>query len=100
MITCIPGNAAKGTLLDLGANYYEVGRETGQLAARALAGESIAQIPVKLSVPPKLLVNQTVLAGLRDAWKISPELLAKADTVIDAQGQHDRAIVALSLIHI
>lgn len=94
VVTCIPGNAAKGTLLDLGANYYEVGRETGQLAARALAGESISQIPVKLSVPPKLLVNQTVLSGLRDAWKISPELLAKADTVIESQGQHDRAVVA------
>lgn len=90
VVTCIPGNAAKGTLLDLGANYYEVGRETGRLAARALAGESLAQIPVTLSVPPKLLVNQTALAGLRDPWKLSPELLARADTVIDAQGAHER----------
>lgn len=94
VVTCIPGNATKGTLFDLGANYYEVGRETGRLAARVLSGESISQIPVTLSVPPKLLLNQTALTGLRDAWKFSPELLAKADTVIDAQGRHDRAVAA------
>ena len=35
-----------------------------------------------------------MLSGLRDAWKFPPELLAKADTVIDAQGQHDRAVAA------
>ncbi len=52
VFTCIPGNAAKGTLFDLGANYFEVGRKVGQLAATVLEGESPANLPVEKAVPP------------------------------------------------
>jgi ABC-type uncharacterized transport system substrate-binding protein len=90
VFTCIPGNAAKGTLFDVGANYLEVGRSVGHLAAKVLAGESIAKLPVEMAIPPKLVLNETALKGLPAGWKFSPELVAKADTLIDASGTHEK----------
>lgn len=88
--TCMPGNAARGALFDLGANYHEVGVSIGQLAIRVLQGEEIAKLPVTRVVPPKLFLNTLASAGLRDHWAIPPEVLKQADAVIDASGVHDR----------
>ncbi|MEK6257383.1 MAG: ABC transporter substrate-binding protein [Planctomycetota bacterium] len=88
--TCMPGNAAKGSLFDVGANYYEVGRNIGRLAGRVLSGDEIAKLPVERATPPKLMVNKLALNGPRDAWSFPTEILAKADSVIDDQGQHDK----------
>ena len=87
--TCMPGNAAKGSLFDLGANYYEVGLSIGQLAGRVLSGDKIAQLPVTMAIPPKLFLNKLAVAGLRDGWAFPPEVVAKADAFIDEQGQHN-----------
>ena len=89
--TCMPGNAKKGSLFDVGANYYEVGRGIGRLAGRVLTGDEIAKLPVERSTPPKLMVNRLALKGLRDAWAFPAEILAQADSVIDERGQHDKA---------
>lgn len=88
--TCMPGNAAKGALFDLGANYHEVGLSIGRLAGRVLSGDEIAKLPVTMAVPPKLFLNKLALEGLRDGWAIPPEVIAQADACIDEQGQHDR----------
>lgn len=96
VFTSIPGNADKGTLFDIGANYYKVGQLTGRLAARVLKGEKVAELPVEFLAPPTLIVNQTALDGLRDAWMFSPDLLAKADVIIDATGRHERAPAAVA----
>lgn len=89
VFTCIPGNANKGTLFDLGANYYEVGRDVGEVAARVLDGERIDALPWERAIPPKLFLNATVAESLPD-WKFTPELLGEADSVIDASGVHDK----------
>ena len=88
--TCMPGNAAKGSLFDVGANYYEVGRSIGRLAGRVLSGDEIAKLPVERATPPKLMVNTLALKGLRDKWSFPAEVLVKADSVINEQGQHDK----------
>lgn len=90
VFTCIPGNAAKGTLFDVGANYFEVGRLTGELASKVLQGESVAKLPTQYAVPPKLFINTLALKGLQAGWKIPAETLAQADIVIDAQGKHEK----------
>lgn len=90
IFTCIPGNAALGTLFDLGANYFEVGRRLGLLAGKVLNGESPAKIPVERIVPPKLFINTLALKGLRDPWQIPADILAQADAVIDDQGTHEK----------
>lgn len=94
VFTCIPGNAAKGTLFDVGANYQEVGRLSGELAAKVLQGDSPAQIPTQYAVPPKLFINSLALKGLCDAWHIPAETLASADVLIDEQGEHKKSIAA------
>ncbi|MFM2125579.1 MAG: hypothetical protein RL328_2030, partial [Acidobacteriota bacterium] len=87
----IPPNVKKGMLFDIGANFYEVGRQIGDLAAKVLRGADPKDIPVINSVPEKLTVNTTALQGLKDPWKLPPELIAKAAIVVDETGVHDKA---------
>lgn len=88
VFTCIPGN--KGTLFDLGANYYEVGRTVGLLASKVLDGESIKTLPWERAVPPKLFVNKVVLENVSRDWSFPQKLVDAADVVIDAQGVHEK----------
>lgn len=88
--TCLPGNAAKGALFDVGANYYEVGRTVGRVAGRVLKGESIAKIPVEIAIPPKLFINKLVLNNLNGDWKFPPDVISQADSIIDETGRHDK----------
>ncbi len=100
VFSSIPPNIKHGTLFDVGANYFEIGRETGELAAKVLNGTDPATIPVVNLVPEEVAVNTLALAGLRDPWKMPPEISQSAQIVIDAQGLHDRtkpaAVAALS----
>lgn len=90
VFSSIPPNVKHGTLFDVGANYYQIGVKTGELAARVLGGADPATIPVVNLVPEELAVNTLALAGLRDSWKIPSELLQSAQILVDAQGLHDR----------
>jgi len=91
VVTCIPGCAPKGALLDYGANYYEVGVGIGRLAAKVLNGEEIAKLSFTKLLPPKIFVNTLAAEGLRDGWRIPTEFLEKADAVIDASGLREKA---------
>jgi ABC-type uncharacterized transport system substrate-binding protein len=86
VFTSIPGSARKGALFDLGADYDQVGRIAGALAARVLEGADPAKIGVRNVMPQELLVNQQALAGLAEPWRLPPDVLAEAQGVIDAQG--------------
>lgn len=88
VFTCIPGN--KGTLFDLGANYFEVGRTTGFLAARVLSGEPIKDLHWERAVPPKLFLNQLALESVSKDWSFSQKLIDSADVVVDATGTHEK----------
>lgn len=91
LFTCMPGNAKRGALFDLGANYYEVGRSVGRLAVRVLDGESIAKLPLEVDEPPKLFLNKKALEGLSGGWSFPPEVLQQANAIIDETGEHDRS---------
>lgn len=88
VFSIIPPNVTKGTLFDLGADFYGVGREVGDLAAKVLRGADPAKIPVTNSVPEKLAVNTQALAGLKDQWRMPPSLVARAAMVVDEKGLH------------
>jgi ABC-type uncharacterized transport system substrate-binding protein len=90
----IPPNVKKGTLFDLGANFYEVGEQIGELAARVLRGANPAGIPVVNSVPEKLAVNALALKGLKDPWKLPESFVSRAALVIDESGVHDKTAAA------
>jgi len=91
VFSIIPPNVNHGTLFDLGANFYEIGKQVGDLAAQVLKGADPATIPVVNLVPEELAVNRLALAGLRDPWKLPPELFDRAQIVVDEQGMHDRS---------
>lgn len=88
VFTCIPGN--KGTLFDLGANYFEVGRTTGTLASKVLDGEAIPKLEWERAVPPKLFVNKLALDTVTADWKFPQKLVESADVVVDADGKHEK----------
>ncbi|HAB18745.1 MAG TPA: hypothetical protein DCE44_20180, partial [Verrucomicrobiales bacterium] len=90
--TVIPPNVKRGALFDLGADYFEVGRMAGQLAAEILGGRSPATVAITNVMPEMLTLNQQAAAELKAKWKISPEMLARARLVIDAKGvEHEKA---------
>ncbi len=87
----IPPNVKKGMLFDIGANFYEVGRQIGDLAAKVLRGTNPKDVPVVNSVPEKIAINTTALAGLKAPWKLPESFLARAALLIDEAGIHDKA---------
>ena len=85
-----PGKPDRGTLFDYGADFYQIGRQTGTLAANILRGADPTKIPVRNEVPINFVVNTTVLMGLQERWQISQKVLERANTVVDATGVHIR----------
>jgi ABC-type uncharacterized transport system substrate-binding protein len=91
VFSIVPPCVDRGALFDYGANFYEVGKDTGALAASILNGADPAKIPVRNIVPKKLLVNKLALKGLKQQWRLPDELVASADVVIDETGRHEKA---------
>ena len=75
---------AEGALLGLGANYFEVGKRAGDLAAEVLNGLSPASVPIEDVTPPKLILNADALKNLKDNWVFPESVLKSADSVIGA----------------
>lgn len=97
VFTLTPPTAERGALFDLGANFFEVGRQTGALAARVLNGADTTTIPITDFVPQKLMINKLALAGLKDPWQLPDDVLESADAVIDENGKHEKAVAARPL---
>jgi ABC-type uncharacterized transport system substrate-binding protein len=82
----IPGSAARGCLFDLGADYYQVGGQVGQLASRVLGGEPPAEMPIRYEAPPELWINRVACALLQGRWNVPPDVEARADVVVEPNG--------------
>lgn len=85
-----PGKPDRGTLFDYGADFYQIGKQTGGLAAEILRGADPQKIPIKNVVPVNFVVNTTALAGLRQRWQIPAEVLSRANIAVDETGIHNR----------
>lgn len=85
-----PGKLDRGTLFDYGADFYQIGRQTGELAADILRGADPKKIPIKNEVPVYFVVNTTALTGLRQRWQIPAKVLTRANVVVDETGIHHR----------
>ena len=95
VFTVIPPNAKRGALFDLGADYPEVGRLAGNLAAEILDGRSPASVPITNVMPEVLTVNQQAAAGLKAKWSFTDAMLKRAQLVIDENGvEHQQAKAA------
>jgi putative tryptophan/tyrosine transport system substrate-binding protein len=88
-----PGKPDRGTLFDVGANFYECGQLTGILAADVLKGADPASIPIKdvlQMVRRRLVVNRRALDGLK-GWSIPDDIVRRADVVVDQDGVREQA---------
>jgi putative tryptophan/tyrosine transport system substrate-binding protein len=94
-----PGKPDRGTLFDYGADFYQIGKQTGELAVRVLRGADPSQIPITYQVPELLVVNTQALEGLRDSWRVPDDLLRRADVVVDGAGIHRKRSVAVMIPH-
>ena len=93
VFTILPGVPDRGTLFDAGPDFYQVGRQSGLLAADILEGADIASIPVRdvLDItPPFLSINTTVLKGLKQPWRVPSDLLSEASVIVDDTGVHKK----------
>ena len=91
--TILPGAPDRGTLFDVGPNFYQAGHLGGLLAADVLAGADLTKIPIRDvqdEVPTFLSVNRNVLKELKDGWRIPDDVLAQAAVVVDETGIHRR----------
>ena len=93
VFSILPGDPRRGTLFDLGLDFFEAGKHTGELAGQILHGEDPATIPIRdivQEVPRRLTINERVLAGLRDPWRIPPDVARSADILVDDAGVHEQ----------
>lgn len=88
VFTNMPGDVKQGALFSLGADYYEVGRAGGLLAARVLKGENPAGIPVDNFVPELLALNMLSQEKFQTQWKFGADWNKRAKLVVDKSGVH------------
>ena len=84
VFTALPPTVSRGALFDLGANYVEIGKRVGGIAADVLDGKKPSEISVENYVPVVFLYNENALIGLKDRWEIPADLKQKADGFISA----------------
>jgi putative ABC transport system substrate-binding protein len=85
-----PGRPDRGTLFDYGADFYQIGRQTGELASRILRGADPAQISITNEVPINFVVNTTATKGLKQSWSVPDDIVRRANIVVDDSGIHKR----------
>jgi ABC-type uncharacterized transport system substrate-binding protein len=83
VFSVIPTEPNRGTLLEIGTNFYDAGRMTGNMAAEILAEVDPATIPIPDNIPQKLVVNRQALEGLKDPWRFPDDVIARADVIVD-----------------
>lgn len=77
-----PTDAEKGALFGLGADYFTVGRYTGDIAADILEGKSPSAFRIENVVPDMLRLNREVLARLGGRWS----LVASVQALLEERG--------------
>jgi len=78
--TNVPLDAEKGSFVSIGADYYEVGKETARMAVRVINGEDPKHIPIKNFAPETMWINLQLaeLYGI----KVPERILNKAVKVV------------------
>ncbi|RCW61960.1 ABC transporter substrate-binding protein [Halanaerobium sp. ST460_2HS_T2] len=69
----------QGAIATLGIDYYQLGRQTGSMAARILNGAAPAEMAVESSEELKLYINQKSASEI--GLEIPADLLESADTI-------------------
>lgn len=75
-----PSSADSGAIFGLGANYYEVGKITGDLAAQAIKGLDLATVRIENVAPERLAINYEAAKGLRSTWRFTERIRTMAES--------------------
>jgi ABC-type uncharacterized transport system substrate-binding protein len=89
VFTNMPCDVKQGAIFALGADYFEVGRSSGQLAARILKGTDPSEVPVENVVPEQLAINLVALKHFKSDWKFGSDWKTRAKLVVDETGIHE-----------
>jgi len=74
------GSVARGAVAAVGYDYFDLGRQTGELVVRILDGEKAGEIDVKMAVGTDLFVNPKMAA--RMGIEVPEAVLARATQII------------------
>jgi putative ABC transport system substrate-binding protein len=77
-----PKHAMKGAMINLGANYYQVGQTAGQLAIDLINGLPPTGVEIKNVVPQRLFINDSVRKLMKVNWAFPDALIARCDSII------------------
>ncbi|OWV90864.1 ABC transporter permease [Rhizobium sp. R72] len=81
LFTADTDSVSRGALAALGFNYYDVGKQTGEIVVRILKGENPGDIPVKVAAGSDLVVNKG--AATRMGVTLPESVLKRATKTID-----------------
>ncbi|TCU23933.1 putative ABC transport system substrate-binding protein [Rhizobium azibense] len=81
LFTADTDSVSRGSIAALGFNYYDVGRQTGDVVVRILKGENPGDIPVKVAAGSDLVVNSA--AAQKMGVKLPENVLERANRVIE-----------------
>lgn len=81
LFTADTDSVARGSLAALGFNYYDVGKQTGDVVVRVLKGEKAGDIPVKVAVGTDLVVNKQAAAAM--GVTVPDAVLKRATKIIE-----------------
>ena len=93
-----PARVSDGVLFAIGADYFQVGQATGELAGKVLAGRNDpkglkpADVPVKDVLPRQLAVNLSALRNLKGSWTVDRETQDQAAILFDERGAKVRGL--------
>ena len=87
------GQVRDGTLFDLGANYLEVGHCIGAIAASILDGTNPATLTITNFMPERVMLNKQVLKQMRDPWRFTDDLIARADLILGEDGRVEKEAI-------
>ncbi|MGC5327403.1 ABC transporter substrate binding protein [Brevibacillus sp. SYSU BS000544] len=70
----------RGAVATYGIDYYKMGKQTGQMAARVLKGQKVADTPVEVSKETDLIINEKAAGTF--GLQISDELKKEAKEIV------------------
>ncbi|WP_454852445.1 ABC transporter substrate-binding protein [Rhizobium binxianense] len=81
LFTADTDSVSRGSIAALGFNYYDVGKQTGEIVVRVLKGENPGDIPVKTAAGSDLVVNKAAAAKM--GVTLPQSVLSRASRVIE-----------------
>jgi putative ABC transport system substrate-binding protein len=81
LFTADTDSVSRGAVAALGFNYYDVGKQTGEIVVRVLKGEAVGDIPATIAKGTDLVVNKGAAAKM--GVTLPEALVARATKVIE-----------------